>query len=267
MNSEQPRLTPPDESRIEALQRYFLAPPSPPQLPTPVWVGILIVLILVVFGFTEALGAIVGSLLGLLALPVMALATLSILEPQLAERLTRALLNARRTLPDDAQVDAWIEESLRSAVEYSRQYLTIEDEEVLAYPVTSTEPIAIDERGFSWTRLAPRTGRDGIERHPQVGLRVFWITSRRIASFHCVVDILHQQFRDERAHEYSPTDIAAVGIDRTRPASGPSDHIALEVRFKNGDRERIQVRGEALAPRAVSESAVLTMLRSALHGT
>lgn len=256
-----------DESRIEALGRYFWAPPSPPQLPTPVWVGILIVLILVVFGFTEALGAIVGTLLGLLALPVMALATLSILEPQLAERLTRALVASRKALPDDTQVDAWIEESLRSAVDYSRQYLTIPDEEVLAYPVTSTEAVAREERGLSWTRLAPRKGRDGIERHPELGLRVFWITSRRIASFHCVVDLVHREFRQERAHEYSPADIAAVGIDRSRSASGPSDRIALEVRFKNGDRERIQVRSEALAPRAVSESAVLTMLRSALQGT
>jgi hypothetical protein len=256
------------ENRRSALQRYFW---SPPTLRSPLaLIVVVIVILLFLFFLSDALGGIVGFLIGFFAISIGILLTFAALAPATTNRLVRSLL-APKGRPSDAQVDRWINESTLRAIERSKALFGISNEEIIAAPTINSALVATPPPSSTAAGISDRMGEDGGVRAPTLRLRITWITARRIAVYQCLLDLIEDSLGSEGMREYSSAEIASVSIygpHDSKPWGVDASRISevnLEVRFKDGDVEQLRLPTRALDSGSSDGGSVLHLLRLTLH--
>lgn len=109
--------------------------------------------------------------------------------------------------PDDAQMDAWLEEDLREAHRKALSKTGTDASELVAEPVTVTGPRFWDTAGAEW---AFKKGKDEKLRFTPVSVTVLNFTPNQLISYSAALDLTTGNALSESTDEYFYRDVVSV---------------------------------------------------------
>ncbi len=255
--------------RQKSLERYFWSPPRFPKVAPLNLILLLLLALYLLSALSDLLGA-MGFLLGVLCLPVVAVVVIGVFDPDLADRLLRSIL-APRDRPSDTEVDTWIDQSITRVVDRSRVLLALTEAEEIAFPAINVENLfgAVEAHGYAVLR--ERSGLDGRVRGYRINVRVFWVTTRRIASFEASLDLIQDSILDESVREYPLSEVAGVDLlpESSLAQGGQLVEVSrlLRLHLRSGQCEAIRLLPQALGHDESSDSAIVHLLRFAMQSS
>lgn len=131
----------------------------------------------------------------------------------IAERDYKTLLRAAEPKPDDEQMDRWLDESLRRAVDVGWRELGLK-----GLAGIGTAELQIVGIPRYTTGLLGRIGRDGKVRLNTYEITVLYLTDRKLCAFQGVLSMASGGLRQVTTHEFYRQHISTLATERSLTA-------------------------------------------------
>lgn len=182
-----------EQSKREALRKYFAPPPKPKNAIILLVLGILS--LLVFFSDTNDFG-VCGGLGFLLAVS--------------GGLWLFALYGNKGSLPTDAEVDTWFQEDVARIVEQSLSKAGLDKSELVQTPIPVTGPIFWATNGVSTEDLRWKKGSDDFVRFSINRITVILLSNNLLAAYACDFNFLKNVSLNESTQEYHYKDVVSV---------------------------------------------------------